>query len=507
MFRLIRSLFRSALKGVSRDPQLLSVQKNHPEVTNFVKKRLNPRTRFGFHLTLGVVIAFIFTTLFFSILEELINQGSLIQSDLRVINILSSLRSPILNKVMLFITYLGNWQFIFLGTFFAGLILLLAKKRAYFLALFISVIGGEIIFQVAKHIIQRPRPSLVNALIQESSFSFPSGHAFLAISFYGILAYFFIKQFKSKTSKILILLASLLLVILIGFSRIYLGVHWPSDILASYTAGIVLLASIITALEIKLKVPSLHIHTPHITRKSLYGLSIILLGIWIIFIVHFFNLHPTLQPLSDTRLPPIAILSSEIPQGFFINFPKTSENLVGNPVNPINLIFIGSKGQLTNAFEAAGWTLNDEITLKSTYNLIKAELFNKPYPEAPGVPSLWNARPNEFAFEKPTSSNSVSERHHIHIWETPFLVNNSTEVWFTTAHFDKDLIFQFSFAFAVHEIDPNVDKERENIRDDLLKTGLVEDVTEFQLVEPTLGKNGGGHHFFTDGKAVILYLK
>ncbi|KKR05280.1 MAG: Phosphoesterase PA-phosphatase related protein [Parcubacteria group bacterium GW2011_GWC2_39_14] len=72
-----------------------------------------------------------------------------------------------------------------------------------------------------------------------------------------------------------------------------------------------------------------------------------------------------------------------------------------------------------------------------------------------------------------------------------------------TAHFDKAV----SFKVKGHEIDPAIDKERDNVKKEIEATGLVNKIVEVQMVEPTLGQNQMGSNFFTDGKAYIVFLK
>src|SRR3989344_7162807 len=117
------------------------------------------------------------------------------QLDLQIIENSESFRTPLLNKLMVIITYLGNWQVILLGLIICSLIFILYKKLNYLKILLISVLGGQIIVEVMKHIIRRSRPVL-NPLIEETGFSFPSGHAFAAVYFYGLLTYFLVKELK-----------------------------------------------------------------------------------------------------------------------------------------------------------------------------------------------------------------------------------------------------------------------------------------------------------------------
>jgi len=503
MFKFLKSVIKSIGKGIYYDPEVQKLFDRFPRTFHFVKNRFTPDEEFGLRLTIGAIFVVIFIFLFYKIVDSFIDQKVLVQSDLRIINLVQIFRSPLLNNVMLFFTYLGKWEIVFAGVAILSILFLLTKRWRYLLALIVSVSGGEFFVWLVKNIIDRPRPPLINALAPEKGYSFPSGHSFVALSFYGLLAYFLFRAVKSKLVKILIIIASSCLIITIGLSRIYLGVHWPTDVLASYAAGAAWLTVLITALEIRRKFKNHRLRTPFLKRSKIVIIAMSLILVWGGYIVYYFLAHP-LRAQTIINEKPIIIQKNDLPKNLFSNLPRTSEDITGDPMEPINIIFIGSKQQLDVDLKSAGWYASDPITFKFTWQFIKAAVLNRSYPGAPGVPSFWNARPNDFAYAQPTADNSVRERHHLHIWSTPLIVDRQN-IWFGTSHFDKEV--KKSGLLLVHTIDPAIDKERDKIKTDLLATGKVEKIEEFQLVEPTLGINQAGDHFFTDGKAYLIFLK
>jgi len=113
-----------------------------------------------------------------------------------------------------------------------------SKKQGILLAT--TVIATGIIIQVSKEIFQRTRP--LNALIAETSFSMPSGHAIMAVVFFGLMAYLF----TNKKYKITTTIITTLIILLTGFTRIYLRVHWLTDIITGFAiGGIILTISIL----------------------------------------------------------------------------------------------------------------------------------------------------------------------------------------------------------------------------------------------------------------------
>jgi membrane-associated phospholipid phosphatase len=225
----------------------------HPKFFCFIKNRFDSEVRSGLFLTTVFIIISFFTYVFLSLIKDLIGQTTLLQLDYNLLNKIQTIRTPFLNKFMLYVTHLGDWQAILAVSIIAVFTLLLLKKWKYILALSISTIGGEIFVYTMKNVIKRQGPPMRYTVFMEHDFSFPSGHSFIAVAFYGLLFYFIFKYLINKYLKVLIITIGFVLIVLIGFSRIYLGVHWPSDVLASFESGIILITLIITFLEINEK--------------------------------------------------------------------------------------------------------------------------------------------------------------------------------------------------------------------------------------------------------------
>lgn len=98
-----------------------------------------------------------------------------------------------------------------------------------------SIIGSEVLTIVSKYAFARERPS--GALYYEALYSFPSGHATSAVAFFGFVLYTFFQETPNFRSKLNLFFTALVLIFLIGMSRIYFGVHYISDILAGYLVG------------------------------------------------------------------------------------------------------------------------------------------------------------------------------------------------------------------------------------------------------------------------------
>lgn len=158
-----------------------------------------------------------------------------------------SLRTPLLNKILIGITYLGNWQTIVA----LGVVLLSypGTRRKIGLPFAVTAASSTIIYKMAKSIFQRPRPDLSVRIIKEGGYSFPSGHSMNCIVIYGILIYLTRRYCKNKKAADFITVLLSLLIVAIGCSRVYVGVHFPTDILGGWSLGIAVLTAAIILIE------------------------------------------------------------------------------------------------------------------------------------------------------------------------------------------------------------------------------------------------------------------
>jgi len=159
-----------------------------------------------------------------------------------------SLRSDWLTSLMKNITQFGGAEFGGVIVFVILLFLTLKKRYMHAIALTLAVSVSYFASLSVKHIFSRPRP-LASPLVPEDGFSFPSSHAAVGIALYGILMYFLISHFEKTWQKVLVAISGSALILAIGASRIYLAVHWPSDVIGGYIFGGLWLAILIYLIE------------------------------------------------------------------------------------------------------------------------------------------------------------------------------------------------------------------------------------------------------------------
>jgi undecaprenyl-diphosphatase len=202
-------------------------------------------------LTASFLIALVAVALFAGFAQLV--QGGFTQSfDVAILKQLASMRSPHLDEAMLEITALGGGSVLFMMIAIAALFLWLTDHKWSVYLLIAAVFGGQILNQVLKLAFHRERPSAVEWGQTVTTLSFPSGHAMTSTIAYGCIAYLVGRLGSTPRLRWSVWGVALVLICSIGFSRMYLGVHYPSDVLAGFFGGVAWLAFVasgLTAIE------------------------------------------------------------------------------------------------------------------------------------------------------------------------------------------------------------------------------------------------------------------
>ena len=163
--------------------------------------------------------------------------------DFAVIEKLKPLVSDDLNSVMLFITFLGTHNFLIPANLVLIVYFLFIKKHKWYsIKIPVVALGGLLLMFLLKFLFNRPRP-LIPLLEEAKGLSFPSGHALMSVSFYGLLIYLVYHNIqKPAWARWALIVFLVLLILTIGFSRVYLIVHYASDVIAGFAMGVIWLS-------------------------------------------------------------------------------------------------------------------------------------------------------------------------------------------------------------------------------------------------------------------------
>ena len=191
------------------------------------------------HVVLGVILSIIFTLVFVRLFDFVDDNKNVAPFDRDLLSFMNQHRNPVLTQMATILAHLGSPTVIVGIAFVAAIAGLIWRKiRGAAWTLPIAVIGAGIIIQSVKMLIQRPRPTLYTPLLHEGGFSFPSGHSLIAMVVYGLLGYFALGLVKNRAARLAVRVITVLVVFFIGLSRVYVQVHYPTDVLAGWTAGI-----------------------------------------------------------------------------------------------------------------------------------------------------------------------------------------------------------------------------------------------------------------------------
>ncbi len=194
-------------------------------------------------LSLGFLVA-VAALLFFAWLATAVLRGQTADFDASVRASVHSWASPPLTEVMKGFTQLGAVPFIVLLCALTVWRLVSGGRPRAAALLIIATVGGEALDQILKLVFRRPRPPTFFGYAEPLTYSFPSGHAITSVCFFGALAAILAVRTRSTALKTVLWSAAAALAGLIGLSRIYLGVHHPTDVLAGYAAAVVWLMAL-----------------------------------------------------------------------------------------------------------------------------------------------------------------------------------------------------------------------------------------------------------------------
>jgi len=217
----------------------------------FLAARFSPEGETGLHFTIGIVLILCAAVAFGEIAEDVVQGDKITLIDVQLAQWFRqrAIHGSGFTDAMLLITH---WNGI-VGSSIMGVLLALwfwYRKAHYWLVVTLAAVPGGMLLNVAlKHIFRRARPTLEDPLLTLSTYSFPSGHTAAATVFYGLLACYLVRRVTSWPARLAVIAACVLMVMLVALSRMYLGVHYLSDVLAASAEGAAWLTVCITAVS------------------------------------------------------------------------------------------------------------------------------------------------------------------------------------------------------------------------------------------------------------------
>jgi len=226
-------------------------RERRPRIARFIAARFVRGEYLGLHLTVGFLLSLAALWLFAGVTEDVVHHDPLTRFDLTLTRLFRTHATPLGDKIFSIVSALGSpGAMAIVGV--AGALLLLARRKWLVLAAWVAAFGGAgLLTVVLKNIIQRPRPPGAAEFLFGTTYSFPSGHALGSLVGYGMLAYVVGSIWiERQRARVRLIVATAVLVIAIGISRLYLGVHYFSDVVAGYAVGVLWLSVCISGLQV-----------------------------------------------------------------------------------------------------------------------------------------------------------------------------------------------------------------------------------------------------------------
>jgi membrane-associated phospholipid phosphatase len=213
-----------------------------------------PRTKWWLLVAVGVVLVAVVTI--FKMADSVRESDTVVRHDQQILDFMVNHRAPFLTDVAKVVTNLGSGWFIAPIVIFAVAALLYAHRRRAALILALSNIGAVALVAVLKDEVGRSRPPVATQLVAAHGPAFPSGHSAQAVAFYGSLAWLAWELGRPRRTRVWVCCAAATIAFAVGLSRVYLGVHWPSDVLSGWLLGIGWLTALVGLSSARRRAPA-----------------------------------------------------------------------------------------------------------------------------------------------------------------------------------------------------------------------------------------------------------
>jgi membrane protein DedA with SNARE-associated domain/membrane-associated phospholipid phosphatase len=212
-------------------------QRFAPQIA-FIQDRLDPKSYLGLRLTLGALVLIGASWLFGGIAEDVLTGDPLTVVDVQVANWFHARTTPITTQIMLVVSHLNGTLAISTYILLAALYLSWRRDWYWLICLMVTMPTGMLLNVLMKYAFHRDRPSFEHPILSLTSYSFPSGHAANSTLFFGLLAAFLVSKISPWKWRVTIVFSALALAFFVSLSRLYLGVHYLSDVLAGMAEAV-----------------------------------------------------------------------------------------------------------------------------------------------------------------------------------------------------------------------------------------------------------------------------
>lgn len=486
LWRLAVSLGRSLQAALARN----AFVRRHPRLMDFLARRMDRGELTGLPLTLLGGAFLYLLALFGGLIEDVVSSDPIVAVDHATAQLVAAFRAPEVIPPFVWITNLGSPPLV------AGLlaitcaVLWLLHRRAAIVGLLVTVAGASSFSVLGKLAFQRVRPT--DAFLLETSYSFPSGHATISVAFYGFLGYLLIRHATRWSSRVHLLFAFVALALLIGLSRIMLGVHFLSDVWGGWLLGSLWLILGVSVSEWfgarRWPLPD----APLAPKRRPVAMTLAALGA--AGLLGYASLHA--PPVRTASTPETTTIAPPITAWLKAEGLTHTSSFLGADEQPLSVIFLApDAATVTERLKRAGW---QPATAPSPGSLLRLARHGVDDADAPLAPAFWNGQVNDQSFERANSGDTLPPVATLRLWDTHLRVGRNQVFVGVTRDFSG---VRYGL---IHEVAPDVDGAAVRLMDSLALPASA--ACRQSLATPGTGHYLLGGEFFTRGDTWIASL-
>lgn len=484
-------LIEAFARHVHRSPRYMSLASRHPRLFHFFERRLNPALPWGLHATLGWLAAGVSGAFFAALLLQLVLGDRWRDIDLSLVNMLAQIRATAPDRVFLFLAHLGDAPIVVLIAAVAGGFCIHARQMKSFVVIAGSLGAAMLLSLVIRYTYAWARPEEVELLMARGGYSFPGGHFTVPAAVFLAVYYWLWNHPGRPRLRVLLAFIVAVMLVLVGFARLYLGIHFPSDVAAGFFLALTIVIVIATvALNIgrlvdiprRADLAALGVLVIHIAAAGVYGR----------FVER--DLPPPQSMITVPSVPPV-LAAGRLIDAAVVAAPRAAETILGVRSFPTNVLVVPPhQDDLTTLPQALRSALE-----RSGWNAVAPWAFFTRQVATPVFPAFINGVPAKATYQK-RSADPETSRSILRLWPLQ-LPGADRPVWIGSVVGEDHR--PRAFGLPGYYFSPDVDLALANLADGMKDRLSVAVITSFR----PRGLYSWKRLFFTHGPALLIDVR